>query len=149
MFLFVICRIADPVNLVVHDSNNNDRQESDREEDIEDYEDRMSCDGSVDGDCPHGGMGWIEPKTIECGDVVLSLAFGSSLPHKKLRNSNVKYRMYDHSNTNLMLAIGLKSGKIKTYDIGKGKFVSNFSSVKLYQVDELSKKSSRMRKPMQ
>ncbi|XP_072013156.1 WD repeat and SOCS box-containing protein 1-like [Amphiura filiformis] len=112
--------IADPANLIVPDNNNNDHQQEDHRAEDSDNDERMSCDGgSLDGEYSDGEAEWIQPKTIECGDIVLSLAFGSSLPHKKLRTSNVKYRMYDHSNTKLMLAIGLKSGKIKTYDIGK------------------------------
>lgn len=68
-------------------------------------------------------------KTIECGDIVLSLAFGSSFGEKKLRpHSSIKYHMFDYSRTELMLAIGLKSGKIKTYDIGKGKTECSFES---------------------
>ena len=63
-------------------------------------------------------------KVIDCGEVVWSLALGASKPHKKWRNINIKYHFYEHLDMNyeLILAMGLKSGKIRTYDITTGEY---------------------------
>ncbi|XP_071790159.1 WD repeat and SOCS box-containing protein 1-like [Asterias amurensis] len=64
-------------------------------------------------------------KVIDCGEVVWSLALGASKPHKKWRNINIKYHFYEHLDMNyeLILAMGLKSGKIRTYDITTGQML--------------------------
>ncbi|XP_038058698.1 WD repeat and SOCS box-containing protein 1-like [Patiria miniata] len=60
-----------------------------------------------------------EMKVIRCGEPVWSLAFGASKPHKRWKHINIKYHHFEHldSSYDLILAIGLKSGKIMTVDI--------------------------------
>lgn len=60
--------------------------------------------------------------TIPCKDLVWSLAFGWSVPNKKSRRCSQSYRLFGYleQDDDLILAIGLKSGKIKTYNVGKG-----------------------------
>ncbi|XP_022105141.1 WD repeat and SOCS box-containing protein 1-like isoform X2 [Acanthaster planci] len=58
-------------------------------------------------------------KIVQCTDPVWSLAFGASKPHKKWKHINIKYHHFEHldSSYDLIIAIGLKSGKIMTVDI--------------------------------
>ncbi|XP_071501926.1 WD repeat and SOCS box-containing protein 1-like [Diadema antillarum] len=60
--------------------------------------------------------------TINCKDLVWSLAFGWSVPEKKSQRSSHSYRLFGYleQDDDLVLAIGLKSGHIKTYNVRKG-----------------------------
>lgn len=56
-----------------------------------------------------------------CNSNVWSLAFGSSIPHKKLTNRQVGYRHYQHLDGDdiLLLAVGLQSGAIMIFNVFK------------------------------
>ncbi|XP_033102202.1 WD repeat and SOCS box-containing protein 1-like [Anneissia japonica] len=56
-------------------------------------------------------------KQIECPDFVHAIAFGSSVPRKKWRNVKVYHKYNYESENELILAMGLRSGKILTYDV--------------------------------
>ena len=67
---------------------------------------------------------------IDCGEVVWSLAFGSSISYVKHSRSIHKPKLLSKVNTRLnldkvrlILAVGLSSGKIKIYDMSDLKFL--------------------------
>ncbi|XP_003727659.1 WD repeat and SOCS box-containing protein 1 [Strongylocentrotus purpuratus] len=64
--------------------------------------------------------------TIPCKDLVRSLTFGTSVPDKKSQRCSVSYRLFGFPevlNNAVILAIGLKNGKIKTYNVNSGEHV--------------------------
>ncbi|XP_077995501.1 WD repeat and SOCS box-containing protein 1-like isoform X2 [Glandiceps talaboti] len=63
-------------------------------------------------------------KTIDCGDIVWAVAFGSSVPERARKNINIHYtRFHAGSSEELVLATGLSTGRIKTWDIHKGEIL--------------------------
>ncbi|KAF5892517.1 WD repeat and SOCS box-containing protein 1 [Clarias magur] len=57
--------------------------------------------------------------TVNCGDIVWGLAFGSSVPGKQGRGVNIK------GHQDLLLATGLNNGSIKIWDVYTGKLLLN------------------------
>lgn len=64
-----------------------------------------------------------EPRehTIDCGDIVWGLAFGSSVPDKQSRCVNIEWHRFNFGQDQLLLATGLSNGRIKIWDVYNGK----------------------------
>ncbi|KFP83171.1 WD repeat and SOCS box-containing protein 1, partial [Acanthisitta chloris] len=62
---------------------------------------------------------------IDCGDIVWSLAFGSSVPEKQSRCVNVEWHRFKFGQDQLLLATGLNNGRIKIWDVYTGKLLLN------------------------
>ena len=65
----------------------------------------------VDEPCDH---------TIDCGDIVWGLAFGSSVPEKQSRCVNIEWHRFKFGQDQLLLATGLNNGRIKIWDVYTG-----------------------------
>ncbi|CAI9610170.1 unnamed protein product [Staurois parvus] len=63
--------------------------------------------------------------TIDCGDIVWSLAFGSSVPEKQSRCVNIEWHRFKFGQDQLLLATGLGNGRIKIWDVYTGKLLLN------------------------
>lgn len=63
-----------------------------------------------------------EPRehTIDCGDIVWGLAFGSSVPEKQSRCVNIEWHRFKFGQDQLLLATGLNNGRIKIWDVYTG-----------------------------
>lgn len=57
---------------------------------------------------------------IDCGDIVWSLAFGSSVPEKQSRCVNIEWHRFRFGQDQLLLATGLNNGRIKIWDVYTG-----------------------------
>ncbi|XP_042713766.2 WD repeat and SOCS box-containing protein 1 isoform X2 [Chrysemys picta bellii] len=57
---------------------------------------------------------------IDCGDIVWSLAFGSSVPEKQSRCVNIEWHRFKFGQDQLLLATGLNNGRIKIWDVYTG-----------------------------
>nr|XP_042713766.1 WD repeat and SOCS box-containing protein 1 isoform X2 [Chrysemys picta bellii] len=57
---------------------------------------------------------------IDCGDIVWSLAFGSSVPEKQSRCVNIEWHRFKFGQDQLLLATGLNNGRIKIWDAYTG-----------------------------
>ncbi|XP_037329128.2 WD repeat and SOCS box-containing protein 1 isoform X2 [Pungitius pungitius] len=68
-----------------------------------------------------------EPRehTIDCGDVVWGLAFGSSVPEKQSRCVNIEWHRFKFGQDQLLLATGLSNGRIKIWDVYTGRLLLN------------------------
>uniref|UniRef100_A0A8C8H245 WD repeat and SOCS box-containing protein 1 n=1 Tax=Oncorhynchus tshawytscha TaxID=74940 RepID=A0A8C8H245_ONCTS len=68
-----------------------------------------------------------EPRehTIDCGDIVWGLAFGSSVPEKQSRCVNIEWHRFKFGQDQLLLATGLNNGRIKIWDVYTGKLLLN------------------------
>ncbi|NXO66949.1 WSB1 protein, partial [Phainopepla nitens] len=62
---------------------------------------------------------------IDCGDIVWSLAFGSSVPEKQSRCVNIEWHRFEFGQDQLLLATGLNNGRIKIWDVYTGKLLLN------------------------
>ncbi|XP_073520674.1 WD repeat and SOCS box-containing protein 1 [Phyllobates terribilis] len=62
---------------------------------------------------------------IDCGDIVWSLAFGSSVPEKQSRCVNIEWHRFKFGQDQLLLATGLCNGRIKIWDVYTGKLLLN------------------------
>ena len=58
-------------------------------------------------------------KVIDCGEYVWAVAFGSSVSSKCHRTVNVSFHRFNFGK-DLILATGLQSGRIKTWDVSTG-----------------------------
>lgn len=58
---------------------------------------------------------------IDCGDIVWSLAFGSSVPEKQSRCVNIEWHRFKFGQDQLLLATGLNNGRIKIWDAYTGR----------------------------
>lgn len=58
---------------------------------------------------------------IDCGDIVWSLAFGSSVPEKQSRCVNIEWHRFKFGQDQLLLATGLNNGRIKIWDVYTGR----------------------------
>ncbi|XP_041097315.1 WD repeat and SOCS box-containing protein 1 [Polyodon spathula] len=63
--------------------------------------------------------------TIDCGDIVWGLAFGSSVPEKQSRCANIEWHRFKFGQDQLLLATGLNNGRIKIWDVYTGKLLLN------------------------
>uniref|UniRef100_A0A8C9W717 WD repeat and SOCS box-containing protein 1 n=1 Tax=Scleropages formosus TaxID=113540 RepID=A0A8C9W717_SCLFO len=83
---------------------------------------RMSRQNSSEG-----SAGRSEPRehTIDCGDIVWGLAFGSSVPEKPSRCVNIEWHRFKFGQDQLLLATGLNNGRIKIWDVYTGKLLLN------------------------
>lgn len=75
--------------------------------------------------CSDGGpliptSGKAREHTIDCGDVVWGLAFGSSVPEKQSRCVNIEWHRFQFGQDQLLLATGLSNGRIKIWDAYTG-----------------------------
>lgn len=59
---------------------------------------------------------------IDCGDIVWSLAFGSSVPEKQSRCVNIEWHRFKFGQDQLLLATGLNNGRIKIWDVYTGRY---------------------------
>ncbi|XP_060704319.1 WD repeat and SOCS box-containing protein 1 isoform X1 [Hemiscyllium ocellatum] len=66
-----------------------------------------------------------EEHTIDCGDIVWALAFGSSVPEKQSRCVNIEWHRFKFGQDQLLLATGLSNGRIKIWDVYTGRFLLN------------------------
>lgn len=73
--------------------------------------------------------------TIDCGDVVWGLAFGSSVPEKQSRCANIEWHRFKFGQDQLLLATGLNNGRIKIWDVYTG--ISFFSVSNIIEVQKL------------
>ncbi|KAG8122704.1 hypothetical protein E2320_018143 [Naja naja] len=64
-------------------------------------------------------------QVIDCGDIVWSLAFGSSVPEKQSRCVNIEWHRFRFGQDQLLLATGLANGRIKIWDAYTGKLLLN------------------------
>ncbi|XP_029373796.1 WD repeat and SOCS box-containing protein 1 isoform X2 [Echeneis naucrates] len=64
-------------------------------------------------------------RTIDCGDIVWGLAFGSSVPEKQSRCVNIEWHRFKFGQDQLLLATGLNNGRIKIWDVYTGKLLLN------------------------
>ncbi|XP_061460640.1 WD repeat and SOCS box-containing protein 1 isoform X2 [Rhineura floridana] len=62
---------------------------------------------------------------IDCGDIVWSLAFGSSVPEKQSRCVNIEWHRFKFGQDQLLLATGLANGRVKIWDAYTGKLLLN------------------------
>lgn len=71
-----------------------------------------------------------EPRehTIDCGDIVWGLAFGSSVPEKQSRCVNIEWHRFKFGQDQLLLATGLNNGRIKIWDVYTGEDTFLFPS---------------------
>lgn len=81
---------------------------------------RLSRQGS-DGSLTAPGSGEPREHTIDCGDIVWGLAFGSSVPEKQSRCVNIEWHRFKFGQDQLLLATGLNNGRIKIWDVYTGK----------------------------
>lgn len=83
---------------------------------------RQSRQNSIGSVTPFPG----EPRehTIDCGDVVWGLAFGSSVPEKQSRCVNIEWHRFKFGQDQLLLATGLNNGRIKIWDVYTGKAIN-------------------------
>lgn len=58
--------------------------------------------------------------TIDCGDIVWGMAFGSSVPEKQSRCINIEWHHFRFGQDQLLLATGLNNGRIKIWDVYTG-----------------------------
>lgn len=58
--------------------------------------------------------------TIDCGDIVWGMAFGSSVPEKQSRCINIEWHRFKFGQDQLLLATGLNNGRIKIWDVYTG-----------------------------
>lgn len=75
--------------------------------------------------------------TIDCGDIVWGLAFGSSVPEKHSRCVNIEWHRFKFGQDQLLLATGLNNGRIKIWDVYTGENTSSLirsSSLQLHQL---------------
>ncbi|XP_035242506.1 WD repeat and SOCS box-containing protein 1 [Anguilla anguilla] len=79
---------------------------------------RQNSDGSLAPSMPR-------EHTIDCGDVVWGLAFGSSVPEKQSRCVNIEWHRFKFGQDQLLLATGLSNGRIKIWDVYTGKLLLN------------------------
>ncbi|KAI1903668.1 hypothetical protein AGOR_G00029570 [Albula goreensis] len=63
--------------------------------------------------------------TINCGDIVWGLAFGSSIPEKPSRCVNIEWHRFKFGQDQLLLATGLNNGRIKIWDVYTGQLLLN------------------------
>ncbi|KAL0973331.1 hypothetical protein UPYG_G00202040 [Umbra pygmaea] len=63
--------------------------------------------------------------TIDCGDIVWGMAFGSSVPEKQSRCVNIEWHRFKFGQDQLLLATGLNNGRIKIWDVYTGKLLLN------------------------
>ncbi|XP_077167986.1 WD repeat and SOCS box-containing protein 1 [Paroedura picta] len=63
--------------------------------------------------------------SIDCGDIVWSLAFGSSVPEKQSRCVNIEWHQFKFGQDQLLLATGLSNGRIKIWDVYTGRLLLN------------------------
>lgn len=63
--------------------------------------------------------------SIDCGDIVWSLAFGSSVPEKQSSCVNIEWHRFKFGQDQLLLATGLSNGRIKIWDVYTGKLLLN------------------------
>lgn len=66
--------------------------------------------------------------TIDCGDIVWGLAFGSSVPEKQSRCVNIEWHRFKFGQDQLLLATGLNNGRIKIWDVYTGKNTSKHAT---------------------
>ncbi|XP_071378305.1 WD repeat and SOCS box-containing protein 1 isoform X2 [Centroberyx affinis] len=69
--------------------------------------------------------GELREHTIDCGDIVWGLAFGSSVPEKQSRCVNIEWHRFKFGQDQLLLATGLNNGRIKIWDVYTGKLLLN------------------------
>uniref|UniRef100_A0A8D0G7J4 WD repeat and SOCS box containing 1 n=1 Tax=Sphenodon punctatus TaxID=8508 RepID=A0A8D0G7J4_SPHPU len=62
---------------------------------------------------------------IDCGDIVWSLAFGSSVPEKQSRCVNIEWHRFKFGQDQLLLATGLSNGRVKIWDVYTEKLLLN------------------------
>ncbi|KAJ8368410.1 hypothetical protein SKAU_G00084380 [Synaphobranchus kaupii] len=79
---------------------------------------RQNSDGSLVPSMPR-------EHTIDCGDIVWGLAFGSSVPEKQSRCVNIEWHRFKFGQDQLLLATGLSNGRIKIWDVYTGKLLLN------------------------
>ncbi|XP_036392221.1 WD repeat and SOCS box-containing protein 1 [Megalops cyprinoides] len=79
---------------------------------------RQNSDGQLPAGVPR-------EHTIDCGDIVWGLAFGSSVPEKQSRCVNVEWHRFQFGQDQLLLATGLNNGRIKIWDVYTGKLLLN------------------------
>ncbi|KAJ8280929.1 hypothetical protein GJAV_G00061140 [Gymnothorax javanicus] len=79
---------------------------------------RENCDGTLIPSIPR-------EHTIDCGDIVWGLAFGSSVPEKQSRCVNIEWHRLKFGQDQLLLATGLANGRIKIWDVYTGKLLLN------------------------
>lgn len=70
--------------------------------------------------------------TIDCGDIVWSLAFGSSVPEKQSRCVNIEWHRFKFGQDQLLLATGLGNGRIKIWDVYTGSLSSFLSFIDVF-----------------
>lgn len=58
--------------------------------------------------------------TIDCGDIVWGMAFGSSVPEKQSRCINIEWHRFKFGQDQLLLATGLNNSRIKIWDVYTG-----------------------------
>ncbi|TNN01416.1 WD repeat and SOCS box-containing protein 1 [Takifugu flavidus] len=63
--------------------------------------------------------------TIDCGDIVWGMAFGSSVPEKQSRCINIEWHHFQFGRDQLLLATGLNNGRIKIWDVYTGTLLLN------------------------
>ncbi|XP_048412753.2 WD repeat and SOCS box-containing protein 1 isoform X1 [Stegostoma tigrinum] len=73
----------------------------------------------------HSHKNHPEERTIDCGDIVWALAFGSSVPEKQSRCVNIEWHRFRFGQDQLLLATGLSNGRIKIWDVYTGRFLLN------------------------
>uniref|UniRef100_UPI003AAC3395 WD repeat and SOCS box-containing protein 1 isoform X2 n=1 Tax=Centroberyx gerrardi TaxID=166262 RepID=UPI003AAC3395 len=85
---------------------------------------RLSCQNSDRGQVV-AVAGELREHTIDCGDIVWGLAFGSSVPEKQSRCVNIEWHRFKFGQDQLLLATGLNNGRIKIWDVYTGKLLLN------------------------
>ncbi|KAM6932963.1 WD repeat and SOCS box-containing protein 1 [Xenentodon cancila] len=86
---------------------------------------RHMCCQSSDGCQGVTMFGEPHEHTIDCGDTVWGLAFGSSVPEKQSRCVNIEWHRFKFGQDQLLLATGLNNGRIKIWDVYTGKLLLN------------------------
>ena len=74
---------------------------------------------SVDDRDDEGGVLEQQSITIDCGELVWALAFGSKTADTKPHSTNLNWYKYKHLN-DLVLATGLCGGRIRVWDVKTG-----------------------------
>jgi WD repeat/SOCS box-containing protein 1 len=72
---------------------------------------------NIDGGEVVPALGELREHTIDCGDIVWGMAFGSSVPEKQSRCVNIEWHRFKFGQHQLLLATGLSNGRIK--DLGR------------------------------
>uniref|UniRef100_H3BD06 WD repeat and SOCS box-containing protein 1 n=1 Tax=Latimeria chalumnae TaxID=7897 RepID=H3BD06_LATCH len=67
----------------------------------------------------------LQEHALDCGDIVWSLAFGSSVSEKQSCCVDVEWHRFKFGQDQLLLATGLNSGRIKIWDVYTGKLLLN------------------------